>query len=316
IIFAGKAHPADNEGKTFIQRIVHHCRDKAFRHRVVFLEDYDVNLARYLVQGCDVWLNTPRRPLEACGTSGMKVVPNGGLHLSVLDGWWDEAYDGEVGWAIGHGEEYDDPEVQDRVESLDLYDLLENEVVPLYYTRGDDGLPRGWIQKMKTAMERLTPVFNTNRMVREYTEKYYLPALGLWKRFAQSNYQAARALARWKGRVREAWPGIRVAEVRADDGGERRVGEDFPVRCVVHLNGLSPEDVQVELYYGPLDPAGRIAHPGRRTLRAEGHRDDGIFEFAGEIPCERTGRYGYVVRVLPHHPNLTSPWDLGLVVWG
>ncbi|NOY45693.1 MAG: glycosyltransferase family 1 protein [Deltaproteobacteria bacterium] len=316
ILFAGKAHPADNEGKKFIQEIVHHCRQKEFRNRVVFLEDYDVNLARYLVQGCDVWLNTPRRPLEACGTSGMKVVPNGGLHLSVLDGWWDEAYDGEVGWAIGHGEEYQNPDVQDRVESLDLYDLLENEVVPLYYTRGDDGLPRGWIQRTKTAMERLTPVFNTNRMVREYAERYYLPALSLWTRFAHSNHQAARALARWKARVREAWAGVRVAEVWADDGAERRVGDEFAVRCLVHLNGLAPEDVQVEAYYGLLDPSGHVTAPARRALRSEGRRDDGAWEFAGQIPCERTGRYGYVVRVLPHHPNLTSPWDLGLVVWG
>ncbi len=315
IIFAGKAHPADEDGKRFIQQIVHHCRDKVFRKRVVFLEDYDLNTARYLVQGVDVWLNTPRRPLEACGTSGMKVHPNGGLHLSVLDGWWDEAFDGEVGWAIGRGEEYADTENQDRVESLDLYDLLEQEVVPTYYARGEDGLPRGWIAKAKTAMERLTPVFNTNRMVREYTEHYYLPALRLWTRFGQDDCRAARALAGWKHRVRQAWDGVRVLDVQADDGVGRQVGDELPVRCVVALNGLSPDDVRVEVYHGPLGPAGSIAEPAHRVLHPEGEQDDGAWNFAGEVPCRRTGRHGYAVRVLPRHPNLTSPWDMGLVVW-
>ncbi len=315
IIFAGKAHPADDEGKRFIQQIVHHCRDAAFRKHVVFLEDYDLNTARYLVQGADLWLNTPRRPLEACGTSGMKVHPNGGLHLSVLDGWWDEAFDREVGWAIGRGEEYADPENQDRVESMDLYDLLEQEVVPTYYGRGEDGLPRGWIAKVKTAMERLTPVFNTNRMVREYTEHYYVPAMNLWARFGRDGCRAARALARWKARVREAWDGVRVLEVQSDDGVERQVGDELPVRCVVALGGLAPEDVRVEIYHGPLDPSGNIVEPAHRFLHPESARDEDAWEFAGEVPCNRTGRHGFAVRVLPHHPNLTSPWDMGLVVW-
>ncbi|NTU59869.1 MAG: glycosyltransferase family 1 protein, partial [Deltaproteobacteria bacterium] len=196
ILFAGKAHPADNEGKRFIQEIVHHCRRKEFKKRVVFLEDYDINIARYLTQGVDVWLNNPRRPLEACGTSGMKVPPNGGLHLSILDGWWDEAYDGKNGWAIGRGEEYADPIQQDEMESHALYDLLEEEVVPLYYGRGEDGLPRGWIAKTKLSIEALTPVYNTNRMVRDYAEEYYLPALHHWSRLSQTEFQAARALAR------------------------------------------------------------------------------------------------------------------------
>ena len=316
IIFAGKAHPADNEGKRFIQEIIHHCRRKEFRKRVVFLEDYDVNIARYMVQGVDVWLNTPRRPLEACGTSGMKVPPNGGLHLSVLDGWWDEAYEPEVGWAIGRGEEYPDAAVQDGVESRALYDLLEEEVVPLYYGRGDDGLPRGWIAKMKAAMGRLTPAFNTNRMLRDYAEHYYLPALQHWGRLSRNSFQAARALARWKERVRRAWGGVRVLEVQAEDQRQMHVGEEFPVRCTVALNGLDPQDVLLELYYGPLDPFGGLSKSFRRPMRHDTAREDGFHEFVGAAPCERSGKVGYAVRVLPHHPNLAGPWDLGLVAWG
>jgi starch phosphorylase len=314
IIFAGKAHPADNGGKHLIQEIIHYCRRPEFRKRVVFLEDYDLHLARYMVQGVDVWLNNPRRPLEACGTSGMKVPPNGGLHLSVLDGWWDEAYSNEVGWAIGQGEEYDDPEVQDVVESSALYDLLEDEVVPLYYQRGDEGLPRGWTAKMKASLARLTPVFSTNRMVRQYTEEYYLPALQHWNRLRGNGFQAAKALARWKERVRGAWGGVQVVRVDAAGDDEVTVGTEFPVRCTVQLNGLDPSDVQVELYYGPVAPLGGLASAARRTMRSDSAVADG-HEFAGEVPCSRSGKHGFAVRVLPHHPNLVHPWDLGLVAW-
>lgn len=314
IIFAGKAHPADNEGKHLIQEIIHHCRRPEFRTRVVFLEDYDLHLARYLVQGVDVWLNNPRRPLEACGTSGMKVPPNGGLHLSVLDGWWDEAYNNEVGWAIGQGEEYTDAALQDEVEGSALYDLLANEVVPLYYTRGEDGLPRGWIARSKASIEQLTPVFNTNRMVRQYTEEYYLPALQHWNRLRSNGFQAAKALARWKTRVKDAWPGVRVKTVRAELEGTVQVGNEFPVRCTLDLNGLDPTDVLVELYYGTVDPFGGLSQPARRGMRSEGKSPEGHL-FTGDVPCPRSGKHGYAVRVLPHHPNLAHPWDLGLVTW-
>ncbi len=315
-VFAGKAHPADNEGKRFIQEIIHQARRRDFRKHVVFLEDYDVNIARYLVQGVDVWLNTPRRPLEACGTSGMKVPPNGGLNVSILDGWWDEAYEAEVGWAIGRGEEYPDASVQDGVESHALYDLLEEEVVPLYYRRGEDGLPRGWIAKMKASMMRLTPVYNTNRMVREYTEGYYLPALTHWGRLAGNGFQAAKALARWKERVRGAWPGVRVVRVTGSEARELQVGASLAVRCAVALNGLDPQDVAVEVYYGAIDPFGGLVEAGARPLRHESAGEGGVHEFTGEVPCERSGKHGYAIRVLPHHPNLASRWDLGLVVWG
>ncbi len=314
LIFAGKAHPADNGGKQLIQEIIHYCRRPEFRKRVVFLEDYDLHLARYLVQGVDVWLNNPRRPLEACGTSGMKVPANGGLHLSVLDGWWDEAYNSEVGWAIGQGEEYDDPALQDEVESSALYDLLADEVVPLYYARGEDDLPRGWIARIKASMEQLTPVYSTNRMVRQYTENFYLPALQHWNKLRSNHFQAARALARWKQKVRAAWPGVRVSAVATDAASTLQVGDELPVHCTVTLNGLEPADVVVELYYGAMDPFGGLTQPARRGMRSKGVGKDG-HGFAGEVPCPRSGKQGYTVRVLPHHPNLAHPWDLGLVAW-
>ena len=176
ILVAGKAHPHDSAGKDLIRQIIHFASDPEVRSSVVFLEDYDIRVARHLVQGADVWLNTPRRPNEASGTSGMKLLPNGGLNLSVLDGWWAEAYDREVGWAIGHGEDYDNDEYQDAVESEALYNLLEKDVTLLFYDRDEENLPRRWIAKMKNSMKRLSPIFSTNRMVREYVERFYMPA--------------------------------------------------------------------------------------------------------------------------------------------
>jgi len=316
IVFAGKAHPADHEGKRFIQEIVHSCRRKEFQNRVVFLEDYDVNTARYLVQGVDVWLNTPRRPLEACGTSGMKVPPNGGIHLSVLDGWWDEAYDGNVGWAIGRGEEYSDQTVQDDVESRALYDLLEQEVIPLYYSRSEDDLPRGWIAKMKISIERLTPVFNTNRMIREYAESYYLPALNHWTRLSRDSFKSSKALSRWQKAFRDAWQGVKILEVAGQGVKDVKVGDEYGVKCKVDLNGLNPQDVQVLLCFGLLDPFGMLSNASKKLMRHEASTKSGIHEFAGEALCDMSGRYGYYVRILPYQPNLMVPWDMGMSLRG
>ena len=226
IIFAGKAHPADDPGKELIRQVVQVARRPEFRRRIVFLEDYDQNVARYLVQGVDVWLNTPKRPLEASGTSGMKAAFNGALNLSILDGWWDEAYSPGTGWAIGQGEEYEDEEYRDRVESGALLDLLENEVVPLFYRRGPDNVPQGWTAFMRTAMTTLCPVFNTNRMVHEYVVTGYLRADERRARLEQDNFRRARELARWKERVRKGWALFRWCESRSrcpstPESGER-----------------------------------------------------------------------------------------------
>ncbi len=314
IIFAGKAHPRDDQGKALIKEIVHQARRDAFRNHIVFIEDYDMNVARYLVEGVDVWLNTPRRPREASGTSGMKVTANGGLNLSILDGWWDEAYSPEVGWAIGRGEEYQDLAYQDTVESAALYNLLQKEVVPLFYERGRDGLPRGWIAKMKASMRSLCAVYNTNRMVREYTERLYLPAAERFEQMAADDQAHARALVQWKIRLRRNWPQVRVERVEADTQG-LKVGEMLPVKAWIHLGNLSHEDVQVEIYHGMVNDKGEIPS-GQPVTMGFQEEKDGLHVFTGALLCQGSGRFGYALRVLPNHKDLVHPYEMGLILWG
>ncbi len=313
IIFAGKAHPHDVEGKTLIKDIIHQARREELRNRIVFLEDYDINVARYLLQGVDVWLNSPRRPREASGTSGMKAAANGALNLSILDGWWDEAYTPDVGWAIGRGEEYADLNYQDDVESAALYDLLEKAVAPLFYTRGRDGLPRGWIAKMKASMGCLCPVYNTNRMVREYTERFYLTAAERYWRLAEKDGVHARALAQWKRQMHQHWPQIRVEGIQADAEAVK-VGDVLQVSARVFLGQLQPQDVEVEVYYGRVDAQGDVPQGTTTTMQAQAGAD-GWYTYTGAVSCLNSGRFGYAVRVLPHHKDLIHPYELGLILW-
>jgi len=319
IIFAGKAHPRDNPGKELIRQIIHHARRPEFRNRIVFLEDYDMVVGRYLVQGVDVWLNTPRRPHEASGTSGMKATANGALNLSVLDGWWDEGYTPETGWAIGHGEDYDQDqaEYQDRVEADALYNLLEKEIVPLFYERGSDGLPRGWIARMKAAVQDHAGVFNTNRMVRDYTELTYLPSAQRSQRMMAQDMQHAKALSSWKEHVRKEWGNVRIERTWTEQAGsqELQVGDQLQVMAEVYLGALKPTDVAVQLYYGPVDGEGIIVN-GRTipTLIAQS-RGKGRFVFAGAITCQTSGRHGYALRIVPAHEDLGTAFELGLVLW-
>jgi starch phosphorylase len=314
IIFAGKAHPHDDGGKAFIKEIIHQARHDELRNHIVFLEDYDMNVARYLVEGVDVWLNTPRRPREASGTSGMKATANGVLNLSIIDGWWAEAYTPEVGWAIGRGEEYDDIVYQDAVESAALYDVLEKEVVPLFYARGRDGLPRGWIAKMKASMGTLAPFFNTNRMVAEYTTSFYLPAAERYWHLAEENAAHARELAAWKRRVHQNWPRIRVTEVEAD-ADALEVGDILHVRARIMLGQLTADDVVVQLYQGMVDDRGDVPKGAPITMEAQDAKD-GLYTFSGAIPCRNSGRFGFAVRILPCHHDLVHPFEPGLILWG
>jgi starch phosphorylase len=316
LIFAGKAHPRDNGGKELIARVVHMSRRPEFRRRVVFIEDYDMNVARHLVHGVDVWLNNPRRPLEASGTSGMKVAVNGGLNLSILDGWWAEGYDGDNGWAIGAGEEYTDLNYQDEVESRALYELLERDVAPLFYSRGSDGLPRGWIRRMKRSITTLVPAFNTNRMVEEYLERCYLPSHRRFAELSAEGSKAAADLAAWRRRVAEGWDQIRVEGIEAPTGEALRVGGELPVKVHVHLGSLSPEEVEVQLCHGLLDSMGEIASPRALALRPAGRNGDANVVYSGEVPCTASGQFGFSVRVLPRHRNLPNPFEPGLVTWG
>jgi starch phosphorylase len=318
IIFAGKAHPRDNPGKDLIRRIVHTCRLGSFRRSLVFLEDYDLNVARYLVQGVDIWLNTPLRPMEASGTSGMKVAANGGLNVSVLDGWWCEGYHASVGWVIGSGESYDDLEYQNTVESQALYDLLEKEIVPLFYDRGADNLPRGWIAKMRANMCQLAPVFNSNRMVRQYAEQFYASAAARWTELVNSDLAGARSLSAWKQFVRARFDAVRVESVPDDMNSSNvgaRVGRNVRVEAVVYLGGLRPEDMLVEMYHGPLDSDGQLNEGEAIPMEQVGPAGEGRMRYAAEMPCQRSGMSGYTIRVMPNHPDLANPRDMAMIKW-
>jgi starch phosphorylase len=316
IVFAGKAHPRDHGGKELIAEILHVARRPEFRRRIVFLEDYDISVARYLVQGIDVWLNNPRRPLEASGTSGMKVCCNGGLNLSILDGWWVEGYAQDNGWAIGAGEEYTDLPYQDDVESRAIYDLLEQEIVPLFYTRTSDGLPRGWLNCMKRAMSTVCPVFNTSRMVQEYVEKCYWPSAQRYERLAGENLKDAADLARWRQRLAHGWGQVRVEAVNADGADPLHVGAEMEVDARVNLGGLSPDDVEVQLFHGVVDSLGDIPNPRTVAMSHNGAHEGSVWHFHGTIPCRSSGQHGYAVRVLPRHRNLANLFEPGLVCWG
>jgi len=317
LIFSGKAHPRDQAGKELIAQVAQFARRFEFRRRIVFLEDYDMNIARYMVQGVDVWLNNPRRPLEASGTSGMKVCVNGGLNLSILDGWWDEGYLGDNGWRIGSGEEFQDQHYQDEVESNALYDLIEREIVPEFYSRGADGLPRAWIKRMKRSIATNVAVFNTNRMVREYTEVSYVPSHHRSKLLAANDFAGARRLAVWRRKLLEQWREVRVDEVTAPPPEPLHVGDELNVRARVHLGALSPDDVEVQLYHGVIDSMGDIAQPRAAVLRLVGPAPaNSAAMFGGSVPCAASGQYGFSVRVLPRNPDLPHPFEPGLVTWG
>jgi starch phosphorylase len=317
IIFAGKAHPADRGGKELIAEILHVARRQEFRRRIVFLEDYDMGVARYLVQGVDVWLNNPRRPLEASGTSGMKVACNGGLNLSILDGWWVEGYEVNNGWVIGHGEQYTDEKYQDDVESRAIYDLLEQEIVPTFYTRGSDGIPRGWLKMMKRTILTIGPVFSTGRMVAEYMEKCYAPSIERFEKLTTEGLTRASKLARWREAMRRGWPKIRIENVEAKGADPMHVGSALEVKARVDLGPFSPDDVDVQLFHGLLDSMGEIADPQSVTMTHTGSAIRGnVWQFTGTIPCEMSGQHGYAVRVLPRHPDLAHPFEPGLLCWG
>ncbi len=315
IIFAGKAHPKDSPGKELIRDIIHAARRPELRARIVFLEDYDMSLARYLVQGCDIWMNTPRVPLEASGTSGMKAAANGAINCSTLDGWWVEGYTPETGFTVGNGEVYEETAYQDEVESRALFDILEKEIIPLFYDRAADGLPRKWISLMRSSMGAICPVFNSNRMVKEYAEEYYLPGIRWWRSLSENGLRRARELAAWRRHVRDSWSGVRIEAVIDDCESSAEVGDQFGVRAVVHLGGLRPTDVRVQLFYGDSDPHGGITESKTIEMACSDPTVTGPFEYSGRVPCRNAGVQGYTVRIIPSHPDLVCPFSVGPVLW-
>jgi starch phosphorylase len=310
VVLAGKAHPLDDPGKEIIQRLVHFAADPEVRGRFTFIEDYDMEVARYLVQGVDVWLNNPRRPMEASGTSGMKAALNGVLNLSVLDGWWDECFDGTNGWAIGTIDTYSDYEYQDKVEASALYDLLEREVVPRFYDRPEGPVPRRWLERVKSSLETLGPFVTADRMVRDYVEQLYVPAGVQGDALRSDGFRRARALSAWKDKVRSAWTEVKIYSVEGDITAAD-VGAERTVTATVHVGSLTTDDICVELAHGPVGANGEIADPSIVRMEADSCVD-GICNYSGSFTASKTGLYGYAVRVLPSHSDLTNPTDLGL----
>ena len=314
IIFAGKAHPKDTAGKDFIKEVFRIAQLNNVRNNVVFVEDYDLNSAHYLVQGVDVWLNNPIRPLEASGTSGMKVNFNGGLNCSVIDGWWAEKSDDDNGWNIGNGEEYEDGEYRDSMEASAIYDILENDMIPLYYKRGKDGLPHDWVKKMKTSMQTLCPVFNTNRMVMEYTEKFYKPGGQQFFNLSANNFAKAKGLAKWKEELRKNWNGVKVNQITDEVTGDIKVGGSIKVKAMIDGSWLKHDDLLVEIYYGYSRGKKELESASAVKMEYKGNRDkDFIFE--GVINTEASGTVNYTVRVLPKNPDLNVKFQPGMIKW-
>ncbi|MBN2381655.1 alpha-glucan family phosphorylase [bacterium] len=314
-IFAGKAHPHDNAGKEFIKQIVNFARDYDLRRYIVFMEDYNMNLARYMLQGVDVWLNTPRRPLEASGTSGMKAVPNGILNMSTLDGWWNEGFDHNVGWAIGSGEEYNDTVYQDEVEASAIYKLLENEIIPTFYTRGRDGLPRQWIDMMKHSMAKLGPTFNTHRMVMEYFERFYLKAHQRLMFLQKNDLQQAHELSKWKDKIRDNWEGLAILRVTTNSTEHLKVGNKLKIQAEINFGLLDPDDLNVEVYFGQLDSNDTIRVGDTMSMQLIQKNSESVGLYEALLPCKKSGRIGFTVRVIPDVQRLTVKHEMLLIKW-
>jgi starch phosphorylase len=329
LIFAGKAHPRDTEGKEIIRQIIHFAAQCDVRRRIVFLEDYDINVAKFIVRGVDVWLNTPRRPMEASGTSGMKAAINGALNISTLDGWWCEGYKPDGGWVIGSTENCGDAAYQDMMDAQAIYNILKNEVVPLFYTRSADNVPRTWIRRVKNSIKWITPRFNTHRMIAEYTRRFYNPAVARWRYLTVEAVAEARVFSVWKSEIKKAWPELAIKDVKIQQLGSGedndqlnpeqsrlKVGSKLSVSALIKLGRISPDDISVELYHGPVDSWGNIKDGSAvRMDYKESSAQDGERWFIGSMPCIRTGQHGVAVRILPRNTNLVNPYELGLILW-
>jgi starch phosphorylase len=321
IILAGKAHPLDNPGKEIIKSLVAQIAEDDFRNRVVFLEDYDINVARYLVQGADIWLNTPRRPQEASGTSGMKAALNGALNLSVLDGWWCEGYNEQTGFKIGSGEEYDNIEVMDQLESEMLYDTLEREVIPLFYERNEDGLPEGWIAKMKASIQMAGIQFTAQRMVRDYANETYIPAIDAHRQLTENGYARTRSQSEWYERVRSNWNDLAIEDVSVEEVSDTLfVGQKLKVSVKVRLGNIGPDDIRVEVVAGQLNSQEEIREYTSLTATLDSDADKAAAEndtslFQGEVICRQSGRFGVTARILPQNEAMQHTVRPKLISW-
>ncbi len=315
LIFAGKAHPHDMPGKELIREIIHFADKYNVSSRIVFVENYDMNVAKYLTSGGDIWLNTPRRPMEASGTSGMKAALNGVLNCSILDGWWDEAYTPEVGWAIGHGEQYQDEKLQDDIESEALYDLLEREIIPLFYQRGQDGLPRAWIKMMKESMKQIGQSMSFHRTLMDYSNQFYFPALKNYRRFSKDDCAEAKSLAAYFGRLKQSWGSLRIAKVESNAKHIMQRGDMMTVTAYVDLGGISPNEVKVELYHGTVSSQTNEIIDASKTEMKWLRSEENLNLYQVRIECVDTGMQGHTVRIMPKHDALVHSYRPGFIKW-
>ena len=315
LIFAGKAHPMDIPGKDLIRDIIHFAEKYDVTSRIVFIENYDMTVARYLTSGADVWLNTPRRPMEASGTSGMKAAMNGVLNCSILDGWWDEAYNPDVGWAIGQGEQYSDTNLQDDIESKALYDLLERDIIPLFYQRGRDGLPREWIRRMKASMREIGKSMSSHRMLMDYSNQFYFPALKNYRRISKDDFVESKALAAYFTKLQQDWNSLKIIKLDSNAKPVMQRGDFLTVTACIELGSLAPEDLLVELYHGAVsNQSGFIVQARRAEMKVIG-REGNAYQYQVRIECADTGFQGHTVRILPKHEALVHPYRSGFIKW-
>lgn len=314
LIFAGKAHPADEPGKALIEHIYHLSRSEEFKGKIILLENYDIDMARYLVSGTDMWLNNPTRPYEASGTSGQKAALNGQPNCSILDGWWAEGYNGANGWAIGEEREYHDQNIQAEADSLSLYHLLEDEIIPGYFERDEQNVPHRWTSYMKEAIRTCAPAFSMRRMVKEYTTRYYVPQIEQSKRVGEDNYRQIRELAAWKERLQRSWNSLELyVDGRRD--GQLSLGEGIDVHAWVRINEIRPDDLNVELVYGSVDNE-QVLPQYTLPMTYVKRELDGSYRYDLHLQPEETGSIAYNIRVTPRHPGLTKKYEMGLIRWG
>jgi starch phosphorylase len=307
LILAGKAHPADEAGQALIREWTHFIRVSGARQHAIFLGDYDMLLSEHLVQGVDVWINTPRRPWEASGTSGMKVLVNGGINLSELDGWWAEAYTPEVGWALGDGREHGDDPAWDAAEAETLYDLLEREVIPEFYARDGQGIPTAWVTRMRNSMATLTPRFSADRTVREYTEQHYLPGAATYRERAADKGAVGRQMVEWQHAIQQAWPALRFGEMKVETNGDRH---KFEVQ--VYLGELDPSAVRIELYADGVNGDGPERQEMERARQLPGGA--GGYAYRAPVPAMRPAT-DYTARVIPQHTGVAVPLEDERILW-
>ena len=316
LVFAGKAHPADRPGQEFIARVYELSQMKDFSGKIVMVEDYDMHLARHLVAGVDIWLNTPRRPYEASGTSGQKAGLNGTINFSVLDGWWVEGYNGRNGWPIGGENNHESEEMQDKIDSMDIYEKLEEEIIPLYYKRNDQGVPEEWMKFVKESIRTIMPEFSTERMVKDYIYTMYIPAFERGDRLSEENFLKAKSLAGWKAWMKKNWEYIKIVSIEKGENvtdEEGNIKEDFEVIITIDMGPISPADVTVEIFKGIMDKKGEFKSMGIIPMKRLGEIWEGFYSYAAIVSPDNREGYGFFFHVVPTHPDLGNKYELGLI---